>query len=96
MTTATPFELHRIKIKGQLGETDGVRTRNTWNAPWTGTFLAYDQDVESASPVVWLMCSSCVTTPFRVTQQEIDDAGGFINCEYCGNPCYVASGAVYP
>jgi len=87
MSDTQPGQLYRIKIKDYNDEVDAVRSRNTWNKPWTGSFVTYDQYVESASLVVWLMCANCEAPPFRVTQAEIDEAGGFINCECCDKPC---------
>ncbi len=87
MSNTEPCKLYRIKIKGYDGKVDAVRSRDTWTRPWTGEFVTYDQYVESASLVEWLMCENCMAPPFRVTQAEIDEAGGFINCEYCDKPC---------
>lgn len=37
---------------------------------------------------VKLMCLRCDTQPFTVTAGEVHDAGGYIECEYCGTKTY--------
>lgn len=97
MTDAQPCERYKIKIKGQLGYLDGVRSRDVWNSPWTGTFLAYDQHVEEATKIEWAICLHCDDGPFEVTQKDIDAASGVVNCEHCDEPCdlLLAGTAVY-
>ena len=87
MTQASPFKTYKIRIKGQDTWREGLLTRNTWNATWTGAFLAYDQHVAEITEVVALYCTDCQALPFQSTRRDIDAAGGYIVCEYCGKPC---------
>lgn len=43
-----PFVVYRVKVKGRTDWVQAVRTRNVWNDPGTGVFVAYEQDVEDA------------------------------------------------
>lgn len=38
---------------------------------------------------IWLRCHflDCNPIPFQVTQADIDEADGWIECEYCGEAC---------
>ena len=87
MTQASPFKTYKIRINNQDTWHEAMLTRNTWNAPWTGTFLAYDQHVAEITEVVALYCIDCQALPFSATRLDIDAAGGHIVCEYCGKPC---------
>ena len=82
MTTAEPFVLHAIKLHDTPWLVEAVRTWDNWNS-LTGHFVAFDRDVISASPYVDCRCQNCGDEA-RFTQDDLDDAGGWIECELCG------------
>ena len=82
MTTADPFVLHAIKLPDTPWLIEAVRTWDNWNS-LTGHFIALDQDVISASPYVDCQCQNCGDKA-RFTQNDLDDAEGWIECELCG------------
>ena len=43
-----PLVEYLVKVKGRTDWVRAVRTRNIWNVPGSGSFVAYGQDVEDA------------------------------------------------